>query len=243
MYPNVSLFIDGAWTQAAAGRTLPIVSPASGDSIGTVAHAERADLDRALEAADKGFRIWRKVSAFDRSKVMRKAADLLRDRADAIAPLLTHGAGQAAARGQGRSAGRRGRDRLVRRGGAPHLWPRYSRAGRGRLSARGEGAGGPGRGLHAVELPDQPGGAQAVLRAGRRLLDHREGAGGDTGLTCRTDPLLRRCRRARGCDQPGLRRAVGDFRIPHPASDHSQDVVHRLHRGRQAACGDRGRCT
>ena len=89
MYPNVSLFIDGAWTQAAAGRTLPIVSPASGDSIGTVAHAERADLDRALEAADKGFRIWRKVSAFDRSKVMRKAADLLRDRADAIAPLLT----------------------------------------------------------------------------------------------------------------------------------------------------------
>ena len=89
MYPNVSLFIDGAWTQAAAGRTLPVVSPASGDSIGTVAHAERADLDRALEAADKGFRIWRKVSAFDRSKVMRKAADLLRDRADAIAPLLT----------------------------------------------------------------------------------------------------------------------------------------------------------
>jgi succinate-semialdehyde dehydrogenase/glutarate-semialdehyde dehydrogenase len=89
MYPNVSLFIDGAWSQAAAGRTLPIVSPASGDSIGTVAHAERADLDRALEAADKGFRIWRKVSAFDRSKVMRKAANLLRDRADAIAPLLT----------------------------------------------------------------------------------------------------------------------------------------------------------
>ena len=89
MYPNVSLFIDGAWTQAAAGRTLPIVNPASGDSIGTLAHAERADLDRALEAADKGFRIWRKVSAFDRSKVMRKAANLLRDRADAIAPLLT----------------------------------------------------------------------------------------------------------------------------------------------------------
>ena len=89
MYPNVSLFIDGAWTQAAAGRTLPIVSPASGDTIGTLAHAERADLDRALEAADKGFRLWRKVSAFDRSKVMRKAADLLRDRADAIAPLLT----------------------------------------------------------------------------------------------------------------------------------------------------------
>jgi succinate-semialdehyde dehydrogenase/glutarate-semialdehyde dehydrogenase len=89
MYPNVLLFINGEWTQAAAGRTLPVVSPASGDAIGTVAHAEKVDLDRALEAADKGFRLWRHVSAFDRSKVMRKAANLLRDRADAIAPLLT----------------------------------------------------------------------------------------------------------------------------------------------------------
>ncbi len=101
MYPNVSLFIDGTWTQAAAGRTLPVVSPATGDTIGTVAHAERADLDRALEAADKGFRQWRKVSAFDRSKVMRKAADLLRERADAIAPLLTMEQGKPLAEAKG----------------------------------------------------------------------------------------------------------------------------------------------
>ena len=50
--------------------------------IGTVAHADQRDLDRALEAAEKGFQVWRKISAFDRSKLMRKAADLLRDRAD-----------------------------------------------------------------------------------------------------------------------------------------------------------------
>jgi succinate-semialdehyde dehydrogenase / glutarate-semialdehyde dehydrogenase len=89
MYPSVSLFIDGTWSPAAAGRTLPVVNPSTGEVVGTVAHAERADLDRALEAADKGFRAWRKVSAFERSKVMRKAADLLRERADIIAPLLT----------------------------------------------------------------------------------------------------------------------------------------------------------
>src|SRR5580700_11737304 len=89
MYADVLLFIDGQWTKAAGGRTIPVVNPATGEPIGTVAHAERADLDRALEAADKGFRAWRKVSAFDRSKVMRKAADLLRERADRIAPLLT----------------------------------------------------------------------------------------------------------------------------------------------------------
>jgi succinate-semialdehyde dehydrogenase/glutarate-semialdehyde dehydrogenase len=88
MYPHIQLFIDGTWGNATAGRTLPVM-PATGEPIGTVAHADTSDLDRALEAADKGFRAWRKVSAFDRSKVMRKAADLLRERADAIAPLLT----------------------------------------------------------------------------------------------------------------------------------------------------------
>jgi succinate-semialdehyde dehydrogenase / glutarate-semialdehyde dehydrogenase len=89
MYSDVSLFIDGSWAKAAAGRTIPVVNPATGEDIGTVAHADKSDLDRALEAADKGFRAWRKVSAFDRSKIMRKGANLLRDRADAIAPLLT----------------------------------------------------------------------------------------------------------------------------------------------------------
>ncbi len=89
MYPNVNLFIDGAWSPAASGNTIPVVNPATGDTIGSVAHAERADLDRALEAAEKGFRTWSKVSAFDRSKLMRRAADLLRERADQIGRLMT----------------------------------------------------------------------------------------------------------------------------------------------------------
>jgi succinate-semialdehyde dehydrogenase / glutarate-semialdehyde dehydrogenase len=89
VYQDVSLYIDGSWTPASGGRTIPVVNPATGEPIGTVAHAARSDLDRALEAADRGFRQWRKVSAFDRSKVMRKAADILRSRADAIAELLT----------------------------------------------------------------------------------------------------------------------------------------------------------
>ena len=89
MYPDVQLLIDGAWTKASAGRTLPVVNPATGEAIGSVAHAERADLDRALEAAAKGFQVWRKVAAFDRSRLMRKAANFLRDRLDAIARVLT----------------------------------------------------------------------------------------------------------------------------------------------------------
>jgi len=49
----------------------------------------QADLDRALEAARKGFAVWRKISAYERSKIMRKAANLMRERVDMIAPLMT----------------------------------------------------------------------------------------------------------------------------------------------------------
>ena len=94
MYPDVQLYIDGSWTDAAAGRKLVVINPATGEPAGKLAHAERADLDRALEAAEKGFHIWRKISAYDRSKIMRKAADLLRERANAIAPLMTQEQGK-----------------------------------------------------------------------------------------------------------------------------------------------------
>jgi succinate-semialdehyde dehydrogenase / glutarate-semialdehyde dehydrogenase len=101
MYPEVSLFIDGAWTAAQAARTLPVLNPATGDQIGTVAHADRSDLDRALEAAEKGFEAWRRVSAYDRAKVMRKAANLMRERADSIARLMTLEQGKPLAEAKG----------------------------------------------------------------------------------------------------------------------------------------------
>ena len=89
MYPDVMLHIDGAWTVAQDGKTLDVMNPATGEVNGTVAHAERADLDVALAAADRGFAAWRRVSAFERSKLLRRAADLLRERADDIARLMT----------------------------------------------------------------------------------------------------------------------------------------------------------
>ena len=50
MYPNTLLYINGQWCAAASGRTLPVVNPANHQQIGTVAYAEKADLDRALFA-------------------------------------------------------------------------------------------------------------------------------------------------------------------------------------------------
>jgi len=94
MYPNVQLLIDNHWCDSVAGETLPVVNPATGQTIGTVAHARTADLDRALDAAHKGFQTWRKTGAYERYRIMRKAADLLRTRAEAIAPLMTQEQGK-----------------------------------------------------------------------------------------------------------------------------------------------------
>ncbi len=88
-YPNVQLHIDGEWTGAQSGKTLEVMNPATGEVNGLLAHAGVADLDRALDATAKGFETWRRVSAFDRSKLMRKAAGLLRERAGDIAQLMT----------------------------------------------------------------------------------------------------------------------------------------------------------
>ena len=89
VYPNTQLFINGEWRAARSGRTIPIVNPASGDTIGNLAFAEQADLDEALEAAAKGFAAWKKISAYERSKVMRKAANLLRERIETVAMFMT----------------------------------------------------------------------------------------------------------------------------------------------------------
>jgi len=89
MYPDVSFFIDGAWVKASGSRSQPILNPATGEQIGTVPVAEKGDLDKALAAAAKGFAAWKKVSAFDRYKLMRKAADNLRSSADDIAKVMT----------------------------------------------------------------------------------------------------------------------------------------------------------
>ena len=88
-YPNTQLFIDGVWRDAENGRTLPVFNPASAQEIGRVAHASIADLDQAVVAAVQGFSRWRHVPPNERSKILRAAAQLLRERASDIAASLT----------------------------------------------------------------------------------------------------------------------------------------------------------
>jgi succinate-semialdehyde dehydrogenase/glutarate-semialdehyde dehydrogenase len=89
-YPeNVALYIDGAWSPAAAGETIPVRNPATDAVLGTVSHARRTDLERALIAAARGFEVWRRISPLERAKRMRRASILLRERAPQVAHLMT----------------------------------------------------------------------------------------------------------------------------------------------------------
>ncbi|APR38702.1 NAD-dependent succinate-semialdehyde dehydrogenase [Paraburkholderia sp. SOS3] len=93
-YTDTLLLIDGEWCASASGKTIDVVNPATGNVIGKVAHAGVADLERAVAAARRGFDTWRKIPAFDRAAMMRKAAALLRERADSIARLMTQEQGK-----------------------------------------------------------------------------------------------------------------------------------------------------
>jgi succinate-semialdehyde dehydrogenase / glutarate-semialdehyde dehydrogenase len=94
MYQDVLLHIDGKWRAAVSGRTLDVINPATEEVIGRLAHASTADLDEAVRAAEAGFAVWRKVAPYDRSKIMRKAADLVRERCESIARLMTQEQGK-----------------------------------------------------------------------------------------------------------------------------------------------------
>src|SRR6476660_3441560 len=71
-----------------------VINPATEKPLAHLPHASKADLDEALEAAKKGFALWRATSAYDRAKIMRKAADLMRERHDAIAKIMVQEQGK-----------------------------------------------------------------------------------------------------------------------------------------------------
>ena len=83
------MYIDGKWCDAENGRTLGVINPATEEVIAEVAYGGRAETRRALEAAGRALPGWMKLTAWDRAKVLKKTAELMRERADAIARTLT----------------------------------------------------------------------------------------------------------------------------------------------------------
>lgn len=87
-YPDIEMLIDGAWTKGDGGDE-PVLDPATGEEIGRTPHASVADLDRALAAAERGFREWARLSPFERQRIMEQAARLLEERKEEIATWCT----------------------------------------------------------------------------------------------------------------------------------------------------------
>lgn len=83
------LLIAGQWVDSLAGGTLDVINPADESVIATVAHGRRADADRAVAEAVKTFGSWRKTTAYDRAKLLKRTADLIRERADGLARSMT----------------------------------------------------------------------------------------------------------------------------------------------------------
>jgi succinate-semialdehyde dehydrogenase/glutarate-semialdehyde dehydrogenase len=83
------MFIDGKWCDADSGKTLGVINPATEEVLAEVAYGGRAETRRALEAAHRAMQSWMKLTSWDRAKVLKKTAELMRERADAIARTLT----------------------------------------------------------------------------------------------------------------------------------------------------------
>jgi succinate-semialdehyde dehydrogenase/glutarate-semialdehyde dehydrogenase len=88
-YPKPQLFISGVWRDSSDGNTVPVLNPATGDVLAEAPVATLDDLNEALAAADDGFKVWSAKTALERSDILRKAAQLLRERAEYIGSVST----------------------------------------------------------------------------------------------------------------------------------------------------------
>ena len=88
-YPEPTLFLAGEQVGAERRQTEPVLDPATNESVAQLPHATAADLDHALEAAQRAFAVWRDTPVLERSRVLRAAAQALRDNELDIAIHLT----------------------------------------------------------------------------------------------------------------------------------------------------------
>ena len=82
-------YINGQWCDSISGKRYSVTNPATEESIAEVAFGSRDDCRKAIDAAAKAMPAWMKTTAYDRAKILKKTADLMRERADAMARTLT----------------------------------------------------------------------------------------------------------------------------------------------------------
>ncbi len=88
-YPDLYLLVDGERLDAKNRRTIPVINPATGATLGQLPLATPADLDRALAATQKAWPVWRAMGPHARGRILHKAAELLRERSEELARAAT----------------------------------------------------------------------------------------------------------------------------------------------------------
>src|ERR1700760_3459877 len=88
-YDPLYLFIDGKWLAAEGRDTAAVVNPATQRELGRVPLATTADLDHALQVAQRAFEVWRNTVPAERARILKRSADLMRERSAHIAMLMT----------------------------------------------------------------------------------------------------------------------------------------------------------
>ncbi|RMD61577.1 MAG: aldehyde dehydrogenase family protein, partial [Alphaproteobacteria bacterium] len=89
MYANLAMLLDGEWTSGTDGRRQPVLNPVNEQTLGELPLAGRADLDRALAAAARMQPVWAATAPRERARILSRAAEILRTRADEIARHVT----------------------------------------------------------------------------------------------------------------------------------------------------------
>ncbi len=105
MYSKFGQFIDGKWQQAEKKETYEVINPATEEVIGKASKASSVDVDKALKSAEKGLKVWRNTPPWQRSYIIRKIADLMREKKNVLAKWLTLEVGKPLAEGVGEVGG------------------------------------------------------------------------------------------------------------------------------------------
>ena len=105
MYDKFGQFIDGKWQKSASNETYDVINPATEEIIGKASKANSADVQKALKSAEKGLQVWKNTSPWERSKVIRKISELIRQRVDVLSKWLTLEVGKPLTEGPGEVGG------------------------------------------------------------------------------------------------------------------------------------------
>ena len=97
-------YIDGGWTDADNGKTLPVDNPATGELLGTVPDGRKAETRRAIEAANSAFPVWRARTAKERATILRKWFELMMANQEDLARIMTAEQGKPLAESRGEIA-------------------------------------------------------------------------------------------------------------------------------------------